>query len=143
MSDLKKTSKKYTIKCGDIFKTEYGVLDKKNPNVLYLTGKAKVQPLDKKTTYASDIKSVKTVFDNFITSLMSSNTLFKSKYLYTLDLTENSISHTKKSNIKYTLLLMPVDIKKTGEYMNDMTTLGTDISVKLTELMSSKGFSIT
>jgi hypothetical protein len=74
---------------------------------------------------------------------MSSNTLFKSKYLYTLDLTENSISHTKKSNIKYTLLLMPFDIKKTGEYMSDMTTLGTDISVKLTELMSSKGFSIT
>ena len=77
MSDVKQTSKKYTIKCGDIFKTEYGVLDKKNPSVLYLTGKAKVQPLDKKTTYASDIKNVKSVFDKFITSIMDGNTLFK------------------------------------------------------------------
>lgn len=143
MSDVKQTSKKYTIKCGDVFKTEYGVLDKKNPSVLYLTGKAKVQPLDKKTTYAPDIKNVKSVFDKFITSIMDGNALFKTKYLYSLDLTENCISYTKKSNIKYTILLMPVEIKKTGEYMNDMTVLGTNISTKLTELMTTKGFSVS
>ena len=102
-----------------------------------------MQPLVKKTTYASDIKNVKSVFDKFITSIMDGNTLFKTKYLYSLDLTENCISYTKKSNIKYTILLMPVEIKKTGEYMNDMTALGTNISTKLTELMTTKGFSVS
>jgi len=142
MSNTPKNKKKYVIDCGEHFKTEYGILNRKNPNVIYITGKAKVKPLGKKTTYASDIKSVKNKFDVFLPTVVNNDT-FKEKYLYSFDVTENSMSYHKKSNLKYTLLLVPKTIKETDEYMDEMVRVGTTISNKLDELMNESGFVIS
>lgn len=142
MSNTLKNKKKYVIDCGEHFKTEYGILNKKKPDVVYITGKAKVQPLEKKNTYASDIKDVKNAFESFLPSVVNNST-FKEKYLYSFDVTENSMSYHKKSNIKYTLLLVPKTIRETNEYMDEMVRIGTEISSKLNELMDNGGFEIS
>lgn len=130
------------ITTGDIFKSKYGTFDKDNPKVLYLNVKAKVKPLNKKNNYANDIKKVKIQFGEYIDGYFKTTETYSKNFIYSCDVSENNISFGKKSNLKYEILVRPVEVKLFDEYSNDMKELSDAISEKLFNIMSNNQFEV-
>lgn len=142
-NDKKKfNQKEVDITTSNIFKTKYGTFDKDNPKVLYINVKAKVKPLNRKNNYASDIKKVKTQFGEYIENYFKETEIYSKNFIYSCDVSENNITFGKKSNLKYEVLVRPVEVKLFDEYSNDMKELSNTISENLFNIMSNNQFEV-
>lgn len=134
--------KEIDITTGDIFKSKYGTFDKDNPKVLYLNVKAKVKPLDKKNNYANDIKKVKIQFGEYIDNYFKNTETYSKNFIYSCDVSENNVSFGKKSNLKYEVLVRPVEKKNFDDYSDDMKQLSETLSNKLHQIMETNQFQV-
>ena len=144
MDNSKKNNQKENdITTGEIFKSKYGTFNVDNPKVLYLNVKAKVQPLDKKTNYAHDIKKVKSLFGEYVEGFFrNENKKFSDKFIYSCDVSENNITFGKKSNLKYEVLVKPIESKQFDDYTEDMTELSNTLSSGLSRIMMEHQFEV-
>lgn len=132
--------KEYDIDNNTVFKTKFGTFDKDKPSVIYLNARAKLKPTIKKTNYAPDIKRIKNGFDKFVSEMLSKDKNFGDKFLFSCDVSENNLSFSKKSHIKYEVLVKPVERKNLIDYSETMSILSKDITEKLIEIMQENNF---
>lgn len=137
MPRVSQNTKEYKIPLKNHFKSLYGTFDKEKPSVLYLNAKAKVEPLDKKTTYAKDVKHVKKVFAEYLKDFFASTDKYSKNFIHSCEMSEDNMVFGKKSNVKFEVLVKPVVKKKFDEYLGDMEELSTVFSEKLSEIMET------
>lgn len=87
------------------FEVKFGEFGKTAPDVLSITIKAKVKPVDRKTNYSKDVKKLKTEFEESLKTIFSDNDFFSKDFLFTISMSENNITYGKASNVKCEILL--------------------------------------
>jgi hypothetical protein len=142
MEPKKTRQKENDITNGKVFKAKYGTCDEEIPKVLYLNVKTKVQPIQQKTTYASDVRNVKKLFGEYINGYFAKTDKFSNKFIYSCDVSENNMKFGRKSNVKYEVILKPTEIRKFDEYSDDMRELSETLSNELYRIMDGNEFEI-
>ena len=107
------------------FEVKFGEFGKTAPDVLSITIKAKVKPVDRKTNYSKDVKKIKTEFEESLKTIFSDNEFFSRDFLFTISMSENNITYGKASNVKCEILLKKktrVENKNIEEASNEITT---------------------
>jgi len=87
------------------FEVKFGEFGKTAPDVLSITIKAKVKPVDRKTNYSKDVKKIKADFEESLKTIFSDNEFFSKDFLFTISMSENNITYGKASNVKCEILL--------------------------------------
>lgn len=120
-------TKEFTIQNRSCFKTMCGSLDKENPNVIYIKGRAKIHPIFECKSYAPYVRKVKESVGEFVKETFKSHGLFNEKFIFSCDVSENNLSTKKISNIRYELFIRPFDIKPVREYTQELTEISDSI----------------
>lgn len=126
------------------FITKFGTFEENLPKVVYIHAKAKVLPMTNKKNYSNDIKTVKDSFSEYVEDFFKKeeNTKYSDKFLCSCDVSENSIVFGKKSNLKYEVLVKPLQPRRLEEYTDDMKELSTLLSNQLESFMNNEGFKV-
>ena len=120
-------TKEFTIQNRSCFKTMCGSLDKENPNVIYIKGRAKIQPVFECKSYTPYVKQVKESVGKFVQETFKSHGVFNKKFIFSCEVSENNLSTRKISNIRYELFIRPFEIKPVREYTNELTEISNSI----------------
>jgi hypothetical protein len=70
------------------------------------------------------------------------NKKFSDKFIYSCDVSENNITFGKKSNLKYEVLVKPIEVKQFDDYTEDMTELSNTLSSGLSRIMMEHQFEV-
>lgn len=129
----KRTSKEYFITKNSFIKTKYGTLNKHNPEVLYVRSKTKLNALENKKDYKSDLDDIGLNFKKYVKTLINNTNLFN-KYICIIETPEKGIVFNKLSHLKYDLYLHPKIIKDLLLYEREINYIVTNANNKLKEL---------
>lgn len=142
MAEKTTGQKEREIPCITTFKARYGTFAIENPRVLYLNVKAKVKPSQKKANYANDVKKAKKAFDDYVEGFFKDNRKYSDRFIYTCDVSENNIMFGRTSNLKYEILVKPIELKSFDDYSDDMRELSETLSSKLWQIMQDNHFDV-
>ena len=98
--------------------------------------------LYRKNNYANDIKKVKIQFGEYIDNYFKNTETYSKNFIYSCDVSENNVSFGKKSNLKYEVLVRPVEKKNFDDYSDDMKQLSETLSNKLHQIMETNQFQV-
>ena len=118
------------------FEVKFGDFGKTAPDVLSITIKAKVKPVDRKTNYSKDVKKMKTEFEESLKTIFSDNEFFSKDFLFTISMSENNITYGKASNVKCEILLK----RKTRVDDREMKSISEAILEKISLIMDGSRF---
>ena len=140
----KQIARQYFLKNNGTFSIKYGTTIKNNPTVIYLRAKGKVKPYIDKTNYKSDVSKIKKGITNIIKEeLMSlSDIIDISKYLFDIDLTEDTMNYNKISRLNYNIYLCPINVGKIEDYEKRITDMCDRIEIKITGCVNKNNLSI-
>lgn len=139
---MKPKQKEYPVVTGSGFTTIYGCFDVENPKTLYIQSKAKITPLEDKRNYAEEIRNIKSSFVATVSQFFEKTSAFSSQHLCTCDVSENNIAFGKISNLKYEVVVRPLEKKMLKEYYDDVHYLTEYLCSNLKEEVEMKNFQI-
>lgn len=134
-------NQKREIKLKDIdnYNVRYGTLDKFNPEVIYITAKTKIKPLEKKGSYAKDVAVIKSNFIEFVDKLIKESEDFNDKYICHFETNENGMVYNKRSYVKYLIYIKPKKIMYIDDYEKDIREIVSRLNDVLSVQLSQNG----
>ena len=140
----KQIARQYFLKNNGKFSIKYGTTNKNNPKVIFIMAKGKVKPYIDKTNYKSDVtkikKSVANIIKDELTSL--SDIINTSKYLFDIELTEDTMNYNKISRLNYNIYMCPISVGKIEDYEQRITEMCDRIEIKITGCVNKNNLSI-
>lgn len=127
-----KISKIYNIQRNGFFRVKYGTTDKNNPSVIYLRCKSDIKPYIDKKSYSDDVTKIKRELSNIIKEEIKNinNIIDDKKFLFDIDITDNTIAYNKKSRLNINLYICPFDVKPLEYYEKTMSELIDRIEIR-------------
>ena len=140
----KQIARQYYLNNNGTFSIKYGTTDKNNPTVIFLRAKGKVKPYIDKTNYKNDVTKIKKEITNIIKDeiMLLSDIIDCSKYLFDVDLTEDTMNYNKISRLNYNMYMKPVEVKKIETYEKRITDMCERIEAKIKGCVGKNGLSL-
>ena len=140
----KQIARQYFLKNNGTFSIKYGTTNKNNPQVIFIMAKGKVKPYIDKTNYKHDVTKIKKGVTNIIKDELTSlsDIIDTSKYLFDIELTEDTMNYNKISRLNYNIYMCTINAGKIEDYEQRITEMCDRIEIKITGCVNKNNLSI-